>query len=301
MSLEAMLWALKNAPVINAEERLILIALADHSWDDGRAAWPSQATLAERSLVATRTVRRRLEQLEARGLISRGDQLLVQHLRSDHRPVVWDLMIPLAWFRDLEQLGRYWQDNKLTPLTAKDRPDLPAAPALRSRVDKGTTRPHGGTCSPPGLVVPPDSESTTGGLVVHDGGTCSPTTLSLTLPLEPQQLASQVVVSAQARTGRATGVPESFPILEHMIAWARDKAPGVDPHTETEQWQDWHRAKGDTARDWNASWRTWMRRAQEHVNRGQGPGRPGAPKPSTTDQRVAAGMALMERLRSEGR
>lgn len=100
---------------------------------------------------------------------------------------------------------------------------------------------------------------------------------------------------------RPTGVPESFPIFEHMVAWARDKAPGVDPHTETEQWHDWHRAKGDTARDWNASWRTWMRRAQEHVNRGQGPGRPGAPKPSTTDQRVAAGVALMERLRSEGR
>ena len=159
-------WALNNAPVVDAEERLILVALANYAWDDGRGAYAAQATLAEMALVASRTVRRRLEAMEARGLITRGNQALVQHFRSDHRPIVWDLMMPFSYYRDLPKMERYWHQNHFVPLTAQDRPDLAPAPAARSRVDKGIPRAHGGTTSPPGLEVPPDSESTTTGLVV---------------------------------------------------------------------------------------------------------------------------------------
>lgn len=91
MSIAAITWALTAAPVESAQEHVILIALADRARDDGTAAWPSQAWLAGRARCSTRTVRRHLRALEDRGIIRRGDQDLVAHLRSDSRPIVWDL------------------------------------------------------------------------------------------------------------------------------------------------------------------------------------------------------------------
>ncbi len=72
------------------QERRILLALADHADPHGRA-WPSQRTLAERGRCSVRTVQRHLNAMEKRGLIRRGDQRLVAHLRGHSRPIVWDL------------------------------------------------------------------------------------------------------------------------------------------------------------------------------------------------------------------
>lgn len=103
---------------------------------------------------------------------------------------------------------------------------------------------------------------------------------------------------AASRPKRATRVPETFPpdaeAATRLKEWAADTCPLVELKSETENWQDWHRAKGDTAKDWIASWRTWMRRAQkdaEQSSRRQGP--------STTDQRVATGLALVEHFRQQ--
>ena len=144
-------WALLDSPVIDAEERLILVALADTADADGRGAWPSHDTLAERALVASRTVRRRLDALESRGVIARGDQSRVSYLRPDHRPVVWDLMIPFSYFRNLDRLEKACAKVGTVMLTAADRPDLPPAPERTRRVDTKPPKPHGGTTRPPGL------------------------------------------------------------------------------------------------------------------------------------------------------
>lgn len=72
------------------------------------------------------------------------------------------------------------------------------------------------------------------------------------------------------RTSPATSAPADFPLTEALIAWGREHAPAVNGKTETENWLDWHRAKGDTAKDWQASWRTWMRRAQKDTERNNG-------------------------------
>lgn len=96
MSLEAMTWALKNAPVLNAQEHVLLIALADRADDCGRAAWPSQRWLAQRGRCSDRTVRRHLSAMESRGLLLRGDQRMVEHLPVDRRPIVWDLNMALV-------------------------------------------------------------------------------------------------------------------------------------------------------------------------------------------------------------
>ena len=91
MSIEATAWALSVTGLEDATERAILLGLANHATRDGTAAWPSIATLAEYAVCSTRTVQRRLRGLEARGLVRKGDQRLVDHLQANHRPVVYDL------------------------------------------------------------------------------------------------------------------------------------------------------------------------------------------------------------------
>lgn len=69
---------------------------------------------------------------------------------------------------------------------------------------------------------------------------------------------------------RGTQVDPDFRPDDGLLAWAREKAPGVDPEFETEKFIDHHRAKGTVARDWRASWRTWMRNAvQFQAERGR--------------------------------
>ncbi|QIG58748.1 helix-turn-helix DNA-binding domain protein [Gordonia phage DatBoi] len=91
MSLKAMLWALEEAPIDDPTALLVLVALAERSDENGRNAWPTRAWLAKRARISTRTVQRRLNILEEAGLISRGNQDVVGHLRADHRPTNWDL------------------------------------------------------------------------------------------------------------------------------------------------------------------------------------------------------------------
>lgn len=110
-----MTWALTSAPVENAQEHIILIALADRAHDDGSCAWPSQEWLAQRGRCSTRTVRRHLKALEDRGLIVRGDQRHVEHLRADCRPVVWDL--------DMSRIERRERQDNLSARSSAGRQD----------------------------------------------------------------------------------------------------------------------------------------------------------------------------------
>ncbi|UVK62583.1 helix-turn-helix DNA binding domain protein [Arthrobacter phage TaylorSipht] len=93
MSLSAMVWALKQAPVPDPISHLVLIGLADHADDYGRNARPSVGLLADYARCSMRSVQRKLRTLEDCGLIWPGDQRSVEHLRSDRRPVVYDLAL----------------------------------------------------------------------------------------------------------------------------------------------------------------------------------------------------------------
>lgn len=95
VSLKAMLWVMEEAPIDSPAEGMILYALADRASDDGTAAWPSQQWIADRACCSKRTVIRHLQAMEDRGLIRRGDQRHVAHIRFDKRPIVWDLALSL--------------------------------------------------------------------------------------------------------------------------------------------------------------------------------------------------------------
>lgn len=81
-----------------------------------------------------------------------------------------------------------------------------------------------------------------------------------TCPHCGQQLVPATTEPA-AKTKRATSFPAEFFVTSAMRAWAAEKTPTVDLRAETEQFCDYHRAKGDRMKDWTAAWRTWMRNA----------------------------------------
>lgn len=93
MSIEALSWVLRSDIPTDSTETLVLLGLANHAQSDGTSAWPAQDVLAKYARTTSRTVRRKLSSLEESGLIRRGDQRIVEHIRADHRPVVWDLLM----------------------------------------------------------------------------------------------------------------------------------------------------------------------------------------------------------------
>lgn len=65
-------------------------------------------------------------------------------------------------------------------------------------------------------------------------------------------------------------MPDPFPVSAEMVAWARQNCPHVDGKRETERFEDHWRGKvGKDGRklDWVATWRNWMRTAEDR----QGP------------------------------
>lgn len=91
-----MVWALRDAPAPDPGAQVVLIGLANHAHSDGTAAFPRISVLAEYCQCSERTVHRKLNDLLEAGVIMRGDQRYVAHLRSDRRPVVYDLNLGLT-------------------------------------------------------------------------------------------------------------------------------------------------------------------------------------------------------------
>jgi hypothetical protein len=103
VSVEAITWALRDAPDVPAHLVSTLIALANHAGPDGRAAFPGQKLLAEYTRKTERAVRKDLIALAELGLIREGDQRLVGHYRADKRPVVYDLALERVRVREFER------------------------------------------------------------------------------------------------------------------------------------------------------------------------------------------------------
>jgi hypothetical protein len=79
-----------------------------------------------------------------------------------------------------------------------------------------------------------------------------------------------------------------------MFEWFRKNCPHVDGKTEHAQFCDfWVGKPGKDGRklDWVATWRRWMRTAEER-SKPRTRGTPSEPRPSTTDQRMAQAQAL---------
>lgn len=160
--------------IVTGGPRAVLALLADRANPDGTAAWPTQDDLARTLEVTERSIRRYLVELETAGLIRRGDQRYVSHIRPDRRPVVWDLVM----------------DGPPT----SPRGDRSVTP---SPVDNP---PRGDRSVPPFPPPRGDSHGSHGGTgAVRHGGTAS--------VLENSPLPSRTVPRAHAREGGRVAHP----------------------------------------------------------------------------------------------
>lgn len=77
-------------------------------------------------------------------------------------------------------------------------------------------------------------------------------------------------VATYAAQKRGKRIPDDFAVTERMVAWARENAPDVDGRTETANFIDYWRSKPGkdaTKLDWERTWHTWMRNAQQRAPR----------------------------------
>lgn len=145
-------------------------------------------------------------------------------------------------------------------------------------------RDKGGTDPPLSRLTQPDptrpDPSTTGGHSESLGTTSEADTAKTTAPRK-----------------RATRIPENFAVTEPMIEWAKVHTPNVG-RAETDKFRDYWQAKSGrdaTKLDWVATWRNWMREAEQRAGRTlvrNGANGHGPTRVPTTTARVAAIEAL---------
>ena len=133
-----MSWALSRRDLgKDSSARHVLLCLANYAGSDGRGAFPSAKTLTDDTGLSERTVRLKLDLLEERGLIVRGNQALaaVYIDRHDRRPVVYDLMLKrgAATAPREDGAGCIQQPNGVQPTTERGAATAPN-PSLNHQV-----------------------------------------------------------------------------------------------------------------------------------------------------------------------
>lgn len=150
MALDPIVWALKDAPVADAIERLVLAIYAEHADEDGCNAFPSYKSVAERAMTDRRTVIRRVRELVDRGLLAEGDAAAAEAIPQRYRPKVYDVMIPHSWWGPaaVERINAYRAGRGRQPITPDTRPEAGRAPARAPRADAGRPRDPRQECLP---------------------------------------------------------------------------------------------------------------------------------------------------------
>ncbi|MFE2927189.1 hypothetical protein [Streptomyces goshikiensis] len=176
MSLYPVLWAIDHAPVNDAEERAILVALVVKGDFDGMNCFRSYPTLAAAARVDPKTAGRRCRAMESRGILRRQTKHQSRtwvSIPKEQRPVIWEVMIPAEWWSaaQLESINEQRAGLGRAALTPDNRPALAAAPPKRTRSDKGVKR--SGTTSS-ALTPGTDSPRGKGDIPTGGVGTASP-------------------------------------------------------------------------------------------------------------------------------
>jgi hypothetical protein len=94
LSRPALLWAFDEAPDVPARLVSTLLAVARYASTDGRGAYPSAATVAAMTRKSESQAKRDMAALAKLGLLEPGDHRIVQDIRADRRPKVYDLPMP---------------------------------------------------------------------------------------------------------------------------------------------------------------------------------------------------------------
>ncbi len=103
MSYQACNWAVAQQVVTDPPARHVLLVMANYASVNGEDVWMSAARIAKETGLSIRTVRYKLDDLEAAGLISPGDERIVaiKFPRIDKRPLIFNLNLKFYGVQEL--------------------------------------------------------------------------------------------------------------------------------------------------------------------------------------------------------
>lgn len=78
---------------------------------------------------------------------------------------------------------------------------------------------------------------------------------------------------------RARAISADWCASDTLLAWAKERAPNVDTTIESEKFVNYYQSKGESRKDWDASWRNWIIRATRDYTSG------GSRFPTRSDER----------------
>ena len=225
MSLQALTWVIYEvASDIKYSDFRVLLILADMADQQGRGAYPSRNTISRLAGCSVRTVSYALKNLEASGLISRGDQRIVSNL-GGYKPTVWNL-----------NMGS----------SAKTAPLETTKPA----VQHDCTPPVQHDCTPPvqrGVQKPADRCANSSATCLHKNPTKEEPYI------EPRE--------SNARARKPIPIPADWKPSEEHRALA-DRL-GIDCDIEADKFRDRALDSGARSADWNAKFRNWLVKGKE--------------------------------------
>lgn len=225
MSLKATQWALYDvADRLDANELRLLMIMADIADVDGRRIFPSVANLAQWCHCSVRTVRNKLNSLEAKGLIARDDQSLAASIPANHRPIVWRLTM-------LDTAGP-------EASTAKNAHLSDTGPAPTADVQTGTQN---------------DLDMQTGVQLGRQTGVQAACTQTNNIRIKP--------ITRESTRARENDIDQWDP-SESCAALA--DSMGADLAVEAEKFRDHVKAGGHRPVDQDAAFRNWLRRGDQH-------------------------------------
>ena len=229
---------------VPAPERFTLLALADRADEDGQC-WPSIPTLAKKCRTGESTIRRHLKALKKLGVITIDQRWNASSVYTISLPKLRELVD-----EDPSQDDTPCQIDTPSQSGTPSQIDTPSVPAGQ------IARPI--NLTPPARLTPPPKVS---------GPPSQSERLSI---IDPSVSTSSGAHKASVPRKRGTRIPENFPVTPEMVAWARAQCPNVDGRHETAKFVDyWTAASGRNAvkLDWVATWRNWMRKAEEDAGR----------------------------------
>ncbi len=284
MSIKLMtaVWDTKIGP---ANRRLVLLALADIANDEGEA-WPSIDTLAVRANCSRTSAEDSLRSLVTDGIIERES-------RGFHRSNMYrinraaltpenrgPLKTPGSQGDDPRKPGRETPENPGTePSVEPPVEPLKPKPSSEANASTDSASPRTGhdqdreaSTSKPRSPTP---RSTNGVGGQHHAGVETPHSAESIMDGALFATEDPPKVARQPRRQARTPAPEEFPLTTKLREWFHEKGlpgQGVVIEFETEQWLEYHRAKGTLNASWDAAWRQWMTKAgqiaQERATRG---------------------------------
>lgn len=262
MSIKVTSWVWENAPQdLEPAQLLILLAIADAADDEGETAKGlRKAVLSRKARVHEATVDRQTTKLVARGLLAREERA--------GRSNVWRIPVPWAVPHIVthpQEAGGSTPPQDDPPAGSTPQQQVPPTPPhpvppVGSSVRGGPPRSKYPQFRSSSVLVPSVVPSRAETRANDD-------TDADVLPLPGMTHSAPTAVDAKPST-RGTFLSPDWQPTREQIAWARAEAPGLDPAVEAEKFRDyWLAASGQNARkrDWNATWRTWIRNARKYA------------------------------------